>query len=267
MVHEDEYMTLPEDKSHRQTRRQMSLKDKEEKGEEERRYRETMANVASYIERVQRGRAARSSSSQTSPVSTRASNDESRTSATSLLSTSDAGRLSRGGISRGCLSFRPPNTRGLADIANKNTISKDNTTGDEVREAELLTNMGKKICNKRQRAKELKAGDGEWRNRGRRVRRGLGSPRSPSIEALVAQLDANQVDELDQVPSSPTKHTARASEVDRIDFWSTFGLDKRTEEDRLRQRENLSSTPPEPAPTPPLERMDPWDFEKEFPDS
>ncbi|KAI7774025.1 hypothetical protein LA080_009448 [Diaporthe eres] len=131
-----------------------------------------------------------------SHVSTGASDDdEIRTSATSLLSSSNTGRLSSNGIQHGHLNFRPTNARGLAGIANKNTISKDNTTSDEMREANLLTNIGKKICNTRQQAKKLKTGNSEWRNRGRKVRKGLSLPRSDSsIEDLdedLAKLDAN----------------------------------------------------------------------------
>ncbi|KAI3397947.1 hypothetical protein diail_10023, partial [Diaporthe ilicicola] len=39
------------------------------------------------------------------------------------------------------------------------------------------------------------------------------------LEKDLAKLDANQLDELDQFLSSPTKPTARAAEVDPFDFW------------------------------------------------
>ncbi|KAK7697422.1 hypothetical protein SLS64_013560 [Diaporthe eres] len=143
-----------------------------------------------------------------------------------LLSTSNAGDLSnagqparlatsrRGGIRPGGRSFRPSNASSLADLANKNTISKDNTTGDEEREARLLANMGKKICNTSQQAKRFEASHGEWRKRRRRAPKGL----NEALDKDLTQPDANQLDKLDQSLSS-IKATARPAEVDPFDFW------------------------------------------------
>ncbi|KAG6354987.1 hypothetical protein INS49_004068 [Diaporthe citri] len=186
MAHEDEYMTLPAGKRHKPTRGQMSLEDEDEKVRREIKFRESLAFAASYMQKIRSKQAATSSSSHITPVSTRASShNESRTPATSLLSTTDAGRPASGRISRGRLSFRPSNASGLADLANKNTISRDNTTGDEEREAKLLAKMGKKICNTSQQATKSEAGHGEWRNRGSRVRRGL----SEALDEDLAQLE------------------------------------------------------------------------------
>lgn len=77
--------------------------------------------------------------------------DTSRTLATSLLSHSNSGMsASHGGLSRGRQFLRPMKARRLAGVANRDTISKDNTIGDEARTADILANMGKKICKKPQ---------------------------------------------------------------------------------------------------------------------
>lgn len=82
--------------------------------------------------------------------------DTSRTLATSLLSQSSSGRsASHGGLSRGRQLFRPMKARRLAGVANRGTISKDNTIGDEARTADILANGGKKICKMPQSMKKL----------------------------------------------------------------------------------------------------------------
>ncbi|KAI7774026.1 hypothetical protein LA080_009449 [Diaporthe eres] len=82
--------------------------------------------------------------------------DTSRTLATSLLSQSSSGRsASHGGLSRGHQLFRPMKARRLAGVANRGTISKDNTIGDEARTADILANGGKKICKMPQSMKKL----------------------------------------------------------------------------------------------------------------
>lgn len=233
MAHENEYITPSASKRHRQTWGRMSLKDKkEEEEEEERRYRETMAYAAGYMEKIRSKRAPRTHTSyHSSPMTSDDSDDEIRTPITSLFSTSNAGNVgnggqparlatsSSGGIRPGRLSFRPSNANSLSNLANKNTISKDNTTGDEVREAEILANMGKKICNTLQQVKKAEAGDGGWRNRDRRVRKGLNPPHSDPVIKDLANPDANQLDELDQFSYSPTKPTVREAEVDPFSFW------------------------------------------------
>ncbi|KAG6354988.1 hypothetical protein INS49_004069 [Diaporthe citri] len=79
--------------------------------------------------------------------------DTSRTLATSLHSQSNSGlSASHGGLGRGrqfFCSLRP------AGVANRGTISKDNTIGDEARTADILANMGKKICRTPQSTKKL----------------------------------------------------------------------------------------------------------------
>lgn len=98
--------------------------------------------------------------------------DKSRTSAMSPRSPSDSGMSARlGGVSRGRQSFRPLNARRLAGVANRDTISKDNTNGEEAREEELLANMYWKICKTPQQAVKLPAGNGERWNRDSIVRR------------------------------------------------------------------------------------------------
>lgn len=181
MSYEDEYTTLPTGRRRSHTTRRMSLEDEDEKEQEERRYREAMASAASYMQKIRSKQAAESSSTDTSSTlkdDISISEIEGRTSKTSQFSTSDTSGLRRlvrparlatsssGSIRPSRLSFRASNASRLADLANKNTISKDNTTGDEEREAKLLANMGKKICNTRQQARKFEAGQGERRNRG-----------------------------------------------------------------------------------------------------
>lgn len=73
--------------------------------------------------------------------------DTSKTLATSLLSQSNSGMsASHGGLSRGRQFLHPLKARRLAGVANRDTISKDNTIGDEARTADILANRGKKIC-------------------------------------------------------------------------------------------------------------------------
>lgn len=164
MPHEEEFTPPSAAEMHRQ---------------ENEKYRLQLEYVKDYMEKIRNKPG--SSSPRTSTLTSASSDVESRTSKPSLLSTPDAGNLGNGGqraqlttsssgsIRHGRISSQSSNTRRLADLANRNTISKDNTTGDEVREAEILNNMGKKIGNTRQQAKELGPGDGKWRNRGRRM--------------------------------------------------------------------------------------------------
>lgn len=79
--------------------------------------------------------------------------DTSRTQETSLLSPSDSGLSAiHGGVSRGRQSFPSPNARRLAGVANRDTISKDNTSGEEAREEQVFANMCRKICRTPQQA-------------------------------------------------------------------------------------------------------------------
>lgn len=186
MSHEDEYRTLPVVEGRRQTRRPLDWVDEVDLVSADRKYGEKMALAASYI---QKAGARRASGSSSPPTSTGASlHDESSTLKTSRPTTPDVSDLrsgsrpqrlttsNRGGFSRSRLPSRPRNGRCLADVANKNTISKDNTNGDEVRTAELLANMGKKTYSILQQAKKLQAGGGEWRNKGRTMTRGPNPP-------------------------------------------------------------------------------------------
>lgn len=178
MSHEAEYTSQPAAERHRRTGTSRSPSDLDEVANIK--YRQNMANARSYLQKI-RSQIVRGPSS--SSNSTGASlHDESRTSKTSRHSTPVASDLgsggrpqrpttsNRGGFSRSRLPLRPRNGGSLADVVNNNTISKDNTNGDEVRTAELLANMGKKIYTTRQQAKKLQAGGGEWRNKPRSMK-------------------------------------------------------------------------------------------------
>lgn len=193
MSHGDEYRGLPAVERRRQTRR-LDWVDEVDLGSDDRRYAEKMALAADYI---QKARARQASGSSSPPTSTGPSlHDESSTSKTSRPTTPDSSDLrsggqpqrptttSRGGFSRSRLPFRPRNGRCLDDVANKKTISKDNTNGDEARTAELLANRGKKTFSTLQQAKKPQAGGGEWRNKSR-MNRGPNPPLpNPSTEMV-----------------------------------------------------------------------------------